>query len=73
MLNIRDKLALSIPEACELSGVRKDTIYAEINAGRLQTAKINRRRVIRRAALDQWLADRESETVKAMNPEESSP
>jgi excisionase family DNA binding protein len=65
-LDLHEKLALSIAEACALAGVNKDTLYREMNSGRLQSAKINRRRVIRRPALDQWLADRESATTEAM-------
>jgi excisionase family DNA binding protein len=68
-----EKLAFSITEACALAGVKKDTLYSEINAGRLRTAKINRRRVIRREALDEWLAAREFETQQAMNPKKLAP
>lgn len=60
------KLALSIAEACALTGVQKDSLYREIHAGRLKTAKIKGRRVIRREALEKWLAEHETATNEAM-------
>jgi len=71
-LNLNEKLALSVAEACALAGINKDTLYREVNSGRLQSAKINRRRVIRREALDQWLANRESATAEAMGFKETT-
>lgn len=65
-INLNDKLALSIPEACALAGVKRDFLYREINAGRLKTAKIKGRRLVRRQALEQWLADQETATDEAM-------
>ncbi len=65
-LNSDDKVSLSIPEAGALTDIGRDTLYAEINAGRLKSAKIRGRRVIRREALERWLADRERETAEAM-------
>ena len=65
-INPHDKLALSIPEACALAGVQKDSLYREINSGRLKTAKIKGRRVVRRKALEQWLTDMEIATDEAM-------
>ena len=65
-IGLNEKLALSIPEACAMGGVQKDSLYREINSGHLKSAKINGRRVIRREALEQWLADRESTTNEAM-------
>ena len=70
-INIHDKLALSISEACALAGVQRDFLYREINAGRLKTAKIKGRRLVRRKALEQWLADQETATDEAMGFKES--
>jgi excisionase family DNA binding protein len=65
-IHTNDKLALSIPEACAMAGVEKDTLYSEINAGRLKTAKIKGRRLVRREALEKWLTDHEMATGEAM-------
>ncbi len=54
-IKTRQKLALSVEEACALAGVRRDFLYREINEGRLKTAKIKGRRLIRRQALERWL------------------
>jgi excisionase family DNA binding protein len=70
-INLNDKLALSITEACALSGVQKDSLYREINAGRLKTAKIKGRRLVRREALKQWLTDQETATDEAMGFKEA--
>ena len=65
-IDLNDKLALSIPEACALAGVQRDSLYREINAGRLRTAKVKGRRLIRRKSLEQWLAAQEIATDVAM-------
>ena len=65
-ISLNDKLALSIPEACALAGVQRDFLYREINAGRLKTAKIKGRRLVRREALEQWLENQETATDEAM-------
>ena len=65
-VSLNKKLALSIAEACAMSGVQKDSLYREINAGRLKTAKIKGRRLIRRQALEQWLEEQETATDEAM-------
>ena len=72
-INLIDKLALSIPEACALTGVQKDSLYREINAGRLKTAKVKGRRLIRRKSLEHWLADQETATDYAMGFKEKGP
>ena len=60
------KLAYNIPEAVEISGIHKDLLYAEINAGNLKTLKIGRRRLIRAEALEAWLQTHEQNTTEAM-------
>jgi excisionase family DNA binding protein len=65
-IDLNHKLALSITEACALAGVQRDSLYREINAGRLKTAKIKGRRLVRREALEQWLSDQEAATDEAM-------
>ena len=64
--SLGDKVALSVPEACALAGVQRDFLYREINKGHLKTAKIGGRRLIRRKALEKWLADQETQTTKEM-------
>ena len=59
------KLAFSINETSELSGLGRDAIYSEINAGRLKSLKVGKRRLIRREALHAWLAEREAATESA--------
>jgi len=56
-----EKIAYSIKDFAEISGVCIQTIYNEINAGRLQTYNVGRRRFISRAAAEQWQHDRENE------------
>ena len=65
-INLNQKLAVSVDEACALAGVRRDLLYREINEGRLKTAKIKGRRLIRRQALEQWLKNQEAATDEAM-------
>ncbi len=49
------KLAYRIDEACEVSGLGRTTIYAEIKAGRLKAFTAAGRRLIMRADLEQYL------------------
>ena len=65
-INLNQKLEVSVDEACALAGVRRDLLYREINEGRLKTAKIKGRRLIRRQALEQWLEEQETATNEAM-------
>jgi len=50
------RLAFSIPEAVELAGISRSTMYALIGAGRLPAVKIGRSTRIRRADLEIWLS-----------------
>lgn len=52
---------LSIKEAVEQTGLSHVTLYNEINAGRLKSLKIGRRRMIRPASLREWIEQREKE------------
>ncbi len=54
---IPDKLAYSIPEFMQLSGIGSRTgVYQEFNNGRLKTIRVGRRRLIPREAAEEWLA-----------------
>lgn len=55
MLNSR--VALSIPEAADSAGISRSRFYELLSAGDgPPTVKLGRRRLVRRAALESWLA-----------------
>lgn len=55
--------ALTIKEARQaLGGIGNATIYEEIDAGRLRTFCIGRRRLVSLAAIDDYIAQQERET-----------
>ena len=56
------KLLHSIKDGCVLTGFSHMTLYREINAGRLRSVKIGRRRMITPEALKAWISDRERAT-----------
>lgn len=47
---------LSIPEVMTSAGLSRQTVYNEINAGRLKTFKVGRRRLVSPAALAAWVS-----------------
>ncbi|MET0025671.1 MAG: helix-turn-helix domain-containing protein [Sedimenticola sp.] len=49
------KAGLSIPEVMDAMGVCRQTVYNEINAGRLKSFKIGKRRLVSPRALDDWV------------------
>ena len=53
---IKSKIALSIPEFCEVSGIGRSRAYEEIKSGRLTVVKCGRRTLIAVQAVDEWLA-----------------
>lgn len=57
------RLAYPIPEAAEILGIGRTTLYAEIGAGRLPTITIGRRRLVTAQALDDYLAARVAESA----------
>lgn len=58
------KKLLSIKEAQLQTGLSHVTLYNEINAGRLKSLKVGRRRLIRPQALQDWIKEREQEASK---------
>jgi excisionase family DNA binding protein len=50
-----DKLAYRIPEAQEVTGLGRTTLYREIKAGRLEAVKVGTSTLITRAALERYL------------------
>ncbi len=55
-------LSFSIKDFSTASGVCIQTVYNEINSGRLKTFKVGRRRFISKQSAAQWLKDRENES-----------
>lgn len=49
------KLAFSIDELCDATGVRRNLIYDEIKAGRLKSRKLGRRTIILDEDARSWL------------------
>lgn len=54
-----EKLAWSIEEVAESTGLSRSLIYDEMNDGRLAYIKVGRRRLITRKQLDAFLANAE--------------
>jgi excisionase family DNA binding protein len=51
-----DRVAYSIKEAAEATGLSRDLLYDEMRAGRLAFLKVGRRRIITRQQLQAFLA-----------------
>ncbi|MET0085777.1 MAG: helix-turn-helix domain-containing protein [Sedimenticola sp.] len=49
------KAGYSIPEVMDAMGVCRQTVYNEINAGRLKSFKIGKRRLVSPRALGEWV------------------
>ena len=58
-------LALPIAKAMEATGLGRNSIYEEINAGRLRSFRVGRRRLVSEKAILDWIADREAEVQGA--------
>ncbi len=54
-------VALSIKQTCAVTNLTPPTIYAEINAGRLRSFKVGRRRLVGLEALREWQRNRLAE------------
>lgn len=58
------KIGYSISEVCMILGVCRDTVYNEINTGRLKTFKVGpRRRFVSQDALQTYVKQREAATA----------
>ncbi len=51
-----ERLAYLVSEIAESTGLSDQTIYREIESGRLEARRIRGRIVVTRPALDRWLA-----------------
>jgi len=57
---LTDRLAYSVEEAAQVTGLSRDLLYDEMRAGRLAYLKVGRRRIITRQHLDAFLTRRAS-------------
>lgn len=57
------KVAYSITEAERALGLSHQSVYNELNAGRLRSFKIGRRRFITEEALRDYVSEREAESA----------
>ena len=48
-------MLLAIPEICERTGLSRSSVYQEIRSGRLRSVTVGRRRLIPKAALEDWM------------------
>src|SRR5262245_49561149 len=62
------KLAYSVRELVDATGVSRSAIYLEITSGRLQSIKIGRRRIIIKEQAVAWLNARQSGSDAAYQP-----
>jgi excisionase family DNA binding protein len=58
--DLKTQLAYSIAEACAVAGVRRTTIYKQINSGELRAVKVGGRTLILLDDLRRWLDGRNS-------------
>jgi excisionase family DNA binding protein len=54
-MDTAEKILLSIHDTCNRTGLSRTRIYEELSAGRLQSLKVGRRRLVPRAAIDEWI------------------
>jgi excisionase family DNA binding protein len=65
----RESLTISVVEASRLLGISRNIAYREAAAGRLPGARrIGNRRVVSRAALEEWLRDRPAQGTSRAPP-----
>lgn len=59
------RIAYNIEQAMEALDLSRQSIYDEINEGRLRTFRVGRRRLVSAEALTDYVRDREAESVNA--------
>lgn len=57
-------LALPIAKAMQATGLGRNSIYDEINSGRLRSFRVGRRRLVSEEAIREWIRDREAESLQ---------
>jgi excisionase family DNA binding protein len=55
-----DRLAYSVEEAAQITGLSRDLLYDQMRAGKLAYLKVGRRRIITRQHLDAFLTQQVS-------------
>ncbi len=55
------RLAYSVDEAAQITGLSRDLLYDQMRTGRLNYLKVGRRRIITRQHLDEFLANRDGD------------
>ncbi len=63
-----DRLMLSLPEACEATGLNRTALYAEMAAGRLRGVKVGNRRFFPRDELVEYVDRLRSESARDGSP-----
>ena len=58
-----DREALSVDECAKATGISRAAIYIHVTSGELPSIKLGRRRIVRRQALQAWLAALEWRTA----------
>jgi excisionase family DNA binding protein len=53
---LTERLAYSVDEAAQITGLSRDLLYEQMRTGRLRYVKVGRRRIITRQDLDAFLA-----------------
>lgn len=57
------RIALSVPEVMASTRLSRQTVYHELNSGRLRSFKVGKRRLVTPAALADWVARLEREAA----------
>ena len=58
-----DREALTVEECAKATGISRAAIYVHVGSGELPSIKLGRRRLVRRQALQDWLAMLEKQTA----------
>lgn len=59
-IDLRRPLAVSPADAARLLGIGRTRLYEELGSGAIPSFQLGRRRLIRVAALESWMAAREA-------------
>ena len=54
---VAERLAYSVDEAAQITGLSRDLLYDQMRSGRLAYTKVGRRRIITRQHLEAFLAE----------------
>jgi excisionase family DNA binding protein len=62
-----ERLALTIPEVCEIAGISRTSLYAAIARGELAARKRGRRTLVLQDDLKQWISSLPQLVVAGQN------